>query len=185
MARITICVLMVLSLAHSAVARQEPAFAGFWSDKEPGGVGGLFYGLTWDALVARWKELGARNQYLADVETYEVNGQRRYAAIWRVGAGNGALWASPWTEFAKRWTEWKDTQDLIDLEVYESDGKLMYLGVFRDKQGSGGSPGRSSWQSERSLPRARTFRMSRPTWTTEPASSSACGGRVKATALCT
>jgi hypothetical protein len=154
MRRITICCLIALSIAglfiaHTASARQEPAFAGFWSDKEPGGTGGLFYDLSWDGLVSRWKELGAGNQYLADVEVYEVNGQPRYAAVWRVGRGNGALWASPWPEFAKRWTEWKNTQDLIDLEVYENDGKVMYLGVFRDKQGTGGDGGLLaglSWQ---------------------------------------
>ena len=154
MRRITIHLLIALCFAalsagHTASAPRQPAFAGFWSDKEPGGTGGLFYDLTWDALVSRWKELGARNQYLADVEVYEVNGQPRYAAVWRVGRGNGALWASPWAEFAKRWTEWKATQDLIDLEVYESDGKVMYLGVFRHKQGTGGDGGLFaglSWQ---------------------------------------
>src|SRR5688572_27242091 len=141
MRRITICVLVALSIAQTPSARQEPAFAGFWSDKEPGGIGGLFHDLSWDGLVSRWKELAARNQYLADVEVYEVNGQPRYAAVWRVGRGNGALWASPWAEFAKKWTEWKTTQDLIDLEVYESDGKVMYLGVFRHKQGADGDGG--------------------------------------------
>jgi hypothetical protein len=141
MRRITICVLIALSIAQTPSARQEPAFAGFWSDKEPGGTGGLFHDLSWDGLVSRWKELGAKNQYLADVEVYEVNGQPRYAAVWRVGRGNGALWASPWAGFAKGWTEWKATQDLIDLEVYESDGKVMYLGVFRHKQGTGGDGG--------------------------------------------
>ena len=149
MRRITLCVLMVLAISPSARARQEPAFAGVWSDKEPGGVGGLFSGMSWEGLVSRWKELGGKDQYLADVEVYEVNGQRRYAAVWRVGRGNGALWASPWAEFAKRWTEWRKTQDLIDLEVYESGGNLMYLGVFRHKQGSTGDGGLLaglSWQ---------------------------------------
>lgn len=141
MRRITICVLIAWSLAQSPSARQQPAFAGFWSEKEAGGTGGLFYDLSWDGLVARWKELGAGNQYLADVEVYEVNGQRRYAALWRIGRGNGALWASPWADFARKFTEWKDAQDLIDLEVYESDGTVMYLGVFRHKQGGGGDGG--------------------------------------------
>ena len=53
-------------------------------------TGGLFYGLSWDDLVSRWKELGG-NQYLADVEVYEEKGQRRFAAVWRIGRGNGAL----------------------------------------------------------------------------------------------
>ncbi len=70
-----------------------------------------------------------------------MNGQQRYAALWRSGSGNGALWASAWPEFAKRWAEWKTTQDLIDLEVYQADGKLMYLGVFRHKKDKGGDGG--------------------------------------------
>jgi hypothetical protein len=85
MRRITLCVLAALLLPVSMRAQQEPAFAGVWSSKEPGGTGGLFHGMSWDALVSRWKELGG-NQYLADVEVYEVDGERRYAAVWRVGA---------------------------------------------------------------------------------------------------
>jgi hypothetical protein len=139
--RITVCLLIALSITRAATAQPEPAFAGFWSDREPGGVGALFHGMSWEGLVSRWKELGAKNQYLADVEVYETDGQTRYAAVWRAGGGNGALWASPWTEFAKRWTEWKKTQDLIDLEVYENSGTLMYLGVFRRKQGASGDGG--------------------------------------------
>jgi hypothetical protein len=149
MRRITLCVLIALAVVRTPSARQAPAFAGFWSDKEPGGTGGLFYGLSWDGLVSRWKELGAKNQYLADVEVYEEKGETRYAAVWRIGRGNGALWASPWTEFARKFTEWKSTQDLIDLEVYESGGRQMYLGVFRHKQGASGDGGLLaglSWQ---------------------------------------
>jgi hypothetical protein len=149
MRRTAICVLILLAVTQTPSARQAPAFAGFWSDKDPGGTGGLFYGMSWDDLVSRWKELGARNQYLADVEVYPVKGETRYAAVWRIGRGNGALWASPWTEFARKWTEWKSTQDLIDLEVYESGGRLMYLGVFRHKQetsGDGGLLAGLTWQ---------------------------------------
>ena len=60
MRRTTICVLIALAATQTPSARQAPAFAGFWSDKEPGGTGGLFSGLSWDGLVSRWKELGAK-----------------------------------------------------------------------------------------------------------------------------
>ena len=140
MRRITLFVLVAV-LASAPVWAQEPVFAGVWADKDPGGVGGLFYDMSWEGLASRWKELGAKNQYLADVEAYEKDGNVRYAAVWRIGKGNGALWAGPWAEFAKRWTEWKKVQDLIDLEVYESGGTRMFLGVFRHKQGSSGDGG--------------------------------------------
>ena len=58
---------LVLVSAPSEPSK-PPIFAGIWSGKDPGGVGGLLYDLTWDGLVSRWKELGAANQYLADVE---------------------------------------------------------------------------------------------------------------------
>ena len=104
--------------------------------------------MSWESLVERWKELGD-NQYLADVETYVVNGQRRYLAVWRIGKGNGALWASPWSEFTKKFAEWKDAQDLIDIEAYKSGDTWMFLGVFRHKQektGDGGLLAGLTWQ---------------------------------------
>lgn len=135
MRRITLCVLAALLLPVSMRAEQEPAFAGVWSSKEPGGTGGLFYGMSWDALVSRWKELGAGNQYLANVEVYEVNGQNRYAAVWRVGPGNGGLYQAPWKDFLKVWNDAMDAQELIDLEVVDTPSGQQFLGVWRRKQG--------------------------------------------------
>ena len=128
--------LLLLAVLVSAPVRTQepPIFAGIWSGKDPGGVGGLLYDLTWDGLMARWKELGAANQYLADVEAYEVNGQRRYAALWRIGPGNGALYSKAWPEFEKFWNEAKGSQDLIDLEVIETGDEPRFLGVWRRKQ---------------------------------------------------
>ena len=65
------------------VAQSDPIFAGVWSQKEGGGIGGLFIDQSWDELVSKWKQLGS-NQYLADVEVYRHNGKFRYAAVWRV-----------------------------------------------------------------------------------------------------
>jgi hypothetical protein len=130
------------------VGEYEPTYSAVFIPKEGAGSGGFYMDLTWDSLVERWKSLG-ENQYLADVETYVTNGQRRYTAVWRIGKGNGALWASPWPEFAKQWTALKKTQDLLDVEIYKSGGTWMYLGVFRHKQGGEGDGGLLaglSWQ---------------------------------------
>jgi hypothetical protein len=135
MHRITLCVLAAVLLPVSMRAEQEPAFAGVWSSKEPGAAGGLFHGMSWDVLVSRWKELGAGNQYLANVEVYDVNGQPRYAAVWRVGPGNGGLYQAPWKDFLKAWNDVMDAQELIDLEVVDTAGGQQFLGVWRRKQG--------------------------------------------------
>ena len=123
-----------------AVGTHERTFSAVFVPKEGSGTGAFYLDMTWEGLAEQWKTLG-KDQYLADVETYVKDGQRRYAAVWRVGKGNGALWAGPWSEFAKNWTEWKKVQDLIDVEVYKSGGTWIYLGVFRHKQGSSGDGG--------------------------------------------
>jgi hypothetical protein len=122
------------------VGTYEPSFSGVWGAKEPGGAGGFFVDISWEKLVSWWKNLG-ENQYLADVETYVREGERRYMALWRVGKGNGALWSSPWSDFEKKWRELKKTQDLIDIEIYKSGDTWMYLGVYRMKQGNDAGDG--------------------------------------------
>jgi hypothetical protein len=88
----------------------EPVFAGIWSEKAPAGTGGLFYDMTWEGLVARWKELGAQGQYLADTGAYRRDGDWRFAAVWRRGPGNGALLLAPWKDFVKTWQDLKADQ---------------------------------------------------------------------------
>src|SRR6185503_20724975 len=129
---ITALIAGLLVSITARAAETDPIFAGVWSHKEPGGTGALFFDLTWDNLVSRWKELGS-NQYLADVEVYRHNGQLRYAGVWRIGPGNGALFVLDWADFGKKWSELKETQDLIDLEIFEAGGGLKYLGVWRHK----------------------------------------------------
>lgn len=127
---------LVAVLVSTSVRAQEPAFAGVWADKDPGGVGGVFHGMSWEGLVSRWKELGAKNQYLADVEVYEVGGQLRFAAVWRIGPGNAGLYMAPWNDFLKAWKDSSGSQELIDLEVVTTSKGQRYLGVWRKKQPS-------------------------------------------------
>ncbi len=123
---------MLLSIPVCA-AGSDPIFAGVWSEKESV-AGGLFIDQTWEQLVSNWKALGS-NQYLADVEAYRHKGQLRFASSWRVGPGNGALFAMGWEDFAKKWKELGAAQDLIDIEVINTNGTLSFLGVWRHKPG--------------------------------------------------
>jgi hypothetical protein len=126
---------LLLTLSCVAQASDgEPQFAGVWSAKEPGGTGAFFIDQTWEGLVSHWKELGA-DQYLADVEAYRENGQWRFAGLWRIGPGNGALYLLDWNRFVDKWTQLKESQDLIDIEIFRADNALKYLGVWRRKQG--------------------------------------------------
>ena len=116
-------------------AGAEPIFAAVWSEKEGNTLGGgLFIDQTWESLVARWKQLGS-NQYLADVEAYRHKGQLRYAAAWRVGPGNGALFLLGWDDFARKWNELKEVQELIDIEIFPTDSGWKFLGVWRNNPG--------------------------------------------------
>src|SRR5688572_13920399 len=107
---ITILIVGLLVSITAHAAGSDPIFAGVWSEKESV-AGGMFIDQSWEQLVSNWKALGS-NQYLADVEAYRHKGQLRYASAWRVGPGNGALFASGWEDFAKKWKE-LDAQDLI------------------------------------------------------------------------
>ncbi len=115
----------------------EPAFAGIWSTRTAtrgaGGVGALYYDQSWDQLVEKWKTLGGRDQYLADVEPYRRDGAQRYAAVWRAGSRQGALLLAPWKQFVATWKELANTQELIDLGLVHDGQDWKYLGVWRRK----------------------------------------------------
>jgi hypothetical protein len=124
------------------VGAAEPAFSGSWARKDGGAGGAFYYDMSWNGLVARWKELAGKGQYLADVETYVRDGARRYAAIWRVGpGGNAALIGTTLDGLAAHWQSVKAKQDLIDVEVYPDGNRLLYLGVYRGKVGRTTPPG--------------------------------------------
>ncbi|HEU4389746.1 MAG TPA: M35 family metallo-endopeptidase, partial [Blastocatellia bacterium] len=131
------------------VGRYEPTFIAVYGPDEGSGTGGMFVDLTWEDLNS-WRNKLSDKQYLSNVETYIKNGERRFTAVWRVGKGAGAMWASEWPEFEKKWKELKKTQDLIDIEVYPAGDKLMFLGVYRAKQTDSGDGGLfidQSWDS--------------------------------------
>ncbi len=136
--RLSFVIVLVIAAWFPIVAQAqgpEPVFAAVWSQKEGNSLGGgLYIDQTWEGLISHWKELGA-NQYLADVEVYRHKGQLRFAGVWRVGSGNGALFAMPWEDFGKKWNELKDRQELIDIEIFNTDGGWRFLGVWRQKQG--------------------------------------------------
>jgi hypothetical protein len=118
--------------AHAAV-QGDPVFAGTWSAKDPGGTGALFHDMKWEGLVEQWKLRGAEGQYLAHATAYQRDGQWRFAAVWRWGAGNGALLLAPRDAFLKVWNDLKATQELMALDVINDAGTIKFLGVWRLK----------------------------------------------------
>lgn len=131
-----------------AVGLAAPSYNGLWIPKESPGTGGFFHSMTWDELVDKWKALDGQ-QYLADVESYVVEGKRKFLALWRIGTGNGALYLNDWHNFSKTWGELKDRQELIDIETYPTTDGRRYLGIWRLKpdgqQGDGGLLNGLSW----------------------------------------
>jgi hypothetical protein len=127
----------------------EEAFTGVYAEKEGTGTGGVFRDLTWGQLEAKKADLAAGGQYLADVETYIRGGQRLYAALWRIGAGDGLLTRAEEGPFMAHRKAIDREQDLIDVELYRDNGKWRYIGVFRkraaDAQGVGALQVDLSW----------------------------------------
>jgi len=137
--------------AQAANRAPEESATGVYADKEGTGTGGIFRDLTWAQLNAKKAELAASGQYLADVETYVRGGQRLYAALWRIGAGDGLLTRADEAPFRAQQQAINREQDLIDVEIYRDNGKWTYVGVFRtrapDAKGVGALQVDLSWQT--------------------------------------
>jgi hypothetical protein len=82
--------------------------------------------------VQKWQELGRYNLRLIDIETYVAGGVRRYAGVWRGGAGGHYLWAGvSWNDFVNKWKELGPKGlRLIDIERYETSAGTKYIGVW-------------------------------------------------------
>ncbi|WP_088282618.1 hypothetical protein [Ideonella sp. A 288] len=136
-----LCLALLVAPPCRAALQGEPVFAGTWSAKDSGGTGALFHDMDWDALVANWTSRGADGQYLADVAVYRRGGQWKFAAVWRVGAGHGALLLATQDKFLETWRDLRETQELIDLEVVVDGGVPKYLGVWRRKPAASAAAG--------------------------------------------
>ncbi|WP_088282616.1 M35 family metallo-endopeptidase [Ideonella sp. A 288] len=131
-----------------AAGLAAPTYSGLFTAKEAGGTGAFFAGMDWDGLVGQWQALRGQ-QYLADVETYVVGGQRRFIGLWRIGTGQGALLSTGWAPFSKTFEDLAPRQDLIDVETFDTPQGRQYLGVWRDtspdRMGQGGLLVGLSW----------------------------------------
>ena len=116
-------------------------YLGVYKVKAAGAVGdgGLLIDLSWDDLVAKWKQF-TDVAYLADVETYVEGGKRKFIGVWLAGKGNGALsWQKDHDDFVNLKKQLNPTQQLIDFEKFNSaDGKWNYLGLWH--VGKSGGP---------------------------------------------
>lgn len=131
-----------------AAGLAAPKWTALFVPKQSAGTGALFLDMSWDGLVAQWKELGDQ-QYLADVESYVLGGKRKFVGLWRIGEGNGALYSHDWKNFSQTWAELRKTQDLIDIETFEHPQGRRFLGVWQAKAseqaGDGGLHVGLSW----------------------------------------
>jgi len=77
-------------------------FAALW---QPGaGDHHLLTGLDRTGLDRTQAELAPRGLHLVDVDAYDDDrGRRRYAGIWRAGAGPASVWTGEWERFLARW----------------------------------------------------------------------------------
>ena len=117
-----------------AAGRHERTWAGVWAAKEAApDTGALFFDMSWEKLVRKWEELASQGQYLADVESYLRSGDRRYAAVWRIGSRNGALYRQPWSDFESTFKRLRATQNLIDVETTGTGSDRRWVGVWRGK----------------------------------------------------
>jgi hypothetical protein len=122
--------LFAVRVANLAVTE---SFTGVYAAKESADTGGFFRDMTWPQLQARKAEQAARGQYLADVETYVRGKQRLYAALWRIGTGDGVLAAADEQPFLTQRKQLEREQDLIDVEAFRSDGAWRFIGVYRKR----------------------------------------------------
>ncbi len=117
-----------------AAGRHERTWTGVWAPKEAApATGALYLDMSWDGLVQTWEELGGQGQYLADVESFVRDGERRYAALWRIGSRNGALYRQPWSDFESTFRRLRTTQNLIDIETTGTGSGRRWVGVWRGK----------------------------------------------------
>jgi len=116
-------------------------YLGVWRERPAGrtGDGGLLAGMSWSELTAQWQAQG-NVAYLADVETWLVDGARKYLGVWRVGGGSAsALFQhDDWDDFKKSADGLQASQQLVDVTRWQdADGRHHFLGVWR----AGGTSG--------------------------------------------
>lgn len=121
----------------TAVGSVEPLYIGVWKKGAGETSGGFFVDRTREQLVDLVKSQAALGQYLADVETYVSNGERRFTAVWRNGAGAMPFIEGDRASFLAQWEASRGKAELIDLEVYQVGNKPHYMGVMRQKSFAG------------------------------------------------
>ncbi len=89
---------------------------------------------SWEAFVAKWKELGPKNQRLVDIEVLRIDNVTYYTGAWRYGKDNFALHQLPsWEAFVDTWQKLaRQNLRLVDLEVSKIGSQISYIGVWRE-----------------------------------------------------
>ncbi len=118
----------------------EPTYVGIFTTKESAGTGALYVNQSASSMDKLNRQLtgsiGAQ-QYLADVEVYQLHRQTRYAGLWRIGSGGrgpDSMYSAERNAFEADRAKRRATQDLIDIEISGADGQHRFVGVYRTKE---------------------------------------------------
>jgi CubicO group peptidase (beta-lactamase class C family) len=112
----------------------KPLYSVIWVKNVEGLLWKLWRDMTSDEYAAKFDEYKAVYRVL-DLESYQINGAQRYAAIWHQNK-NGRGWAAnrdmTAQGYVNRWNEMRDAgYRLIDFEAYPTQKGLRYAGVWR------------------------------------------------------
>jgi CubicO group peptidase (beta-lactamase class C family) len=94
----------------------------------------LKQGMTWDAFTDKSSSLHEDGWHLIDIETYEDNGVRYWAAIWNDGYQEEWLWVFPREQFEAVQEFLDGSQQLVDMESWreggDREGSRIIAGLF-------------------------------------------------------
>jgi hypothetical protein len=88
---------------------------------------------NWAGFSAKWGELSNQNLRLTDIDTYMLDGERRFTGVFRAGTDGHFLWVGvSWNDLVKKWEELaKSNLRLIKVKTYEEGRQRKYIGIWR------------------------------------------------------
>ena len=87
-------------------------------------------GMTWDKFEKKHSSLHKHGWHLIDIETYEDNGVRYWAAVWNKGYKDEWLWVLPRRQFEDLQQYVDGTQQLVDMESWREEDNRIIAGLF-------------------------------------------------------
>lgn len=89
-------------------------------------------GYNYNDFYLQWKKLTNAGYQCTDIETYKINGKRKWDGIFVKQNGKNAMWRGfTFKEFKKKWDEMSSQgYRLIDIETYGNGSNRKWAGIF-------------------------------------------------------